>query len=202
MKKILFFALALATCAFIIPANPLTNKERKEANSLLRSTAKDLMSEIKGLSEAQLTFKPAPDRWSIEECVKHIVTTENMLWQMTEAGIQQPANPDKRSEIKVTDEQAVKMVEDRSQKRQTTDQLKPENSPFKTMADALAAFKTSRAKLEEYVRTTNDDLRDHVLTLPFGSIDAYQMILFMAGHTNRHTQQIREVKGDPGFPKQ
>nr|WP_315822762.1 hypothetical protein [Paraflavitalea speifideiaquila] len=41
-----------------------------------------------------------------------------------------------------------------------------------------------------------------MVALPFGQFDCYQMILFQAGHTNRHIQQIREVKADPGFPKE
>lgn len=201
MKKILFSAVVLTAFAFIAPNNPLTKKERKDAIELLKSTENDLLQEVKGLSEAQLKYKPAPDRWSVEECVIHIATTEQMLWEATDAGIKQPANPEKRSEIKMTDEQVVKGVEDRSTKRQTFDKLKPENSPFKTMNEALASLKTSREKLTDYVKSTSDDLRSHVLTMPFGSLDAYQMILFMAAHNGRHTLQIREVKADPGFPK-
>lgn len=75
----IFIALALATMAFIVPVNPLTDKERKDAIDLLHATQKDMMDEIKGLSEAQLKYKSSPDRWSVEECVKHIVATEGML---------------------------------------------------------------------------------------------------------------------------
>jgi len=32
-------------------------------------------------------------------------------------------------------------------------------------------------------------------------MDAYQFVLFLAGHTNRHTQQIEEAKGIAGYPK-
>ncbi len=201
MKTMLFLAIALAALAFAIPAGSLTEKERKDAIQLLQSTEKDLLQEIKGLSEAQLKFKPAADRWSVEECVKHIATTEQMLWQLTEGGIKQPANPEKRSEIKMTDEQVIKMIEDRSTKRQTSDPLKPENSTFKSMTEALASFQNARVKLTDYVKSTDDDLRNHVITLQFGLLDSYQMILFMAAHTNRHTQQLREVKADAGFPK-
>lgn len=201
MKKMLFFVVALATLAFTIPASPLSKKERKEAVRLLKSTEKDLLQELKGLSEAQLKYKPAPDRWSIEECVKHIATTEQMLWQMTEGGIKQPANPEKRAEIKWTDAQVVQNIGDRTEKRQTFDNLKPENSPFKTMTDALESLKNSRSNLISYVRSTDEDLRNHVLSLPFGQLDSYQMILFMAAHSTRHTKQIQEVKADPGFPK-
>ncbi len=42
---------------------------------------------------------------------------------------------------------------------------------------------------------------NHVATTPVGMLDSYQLILFTAAHTNRHTQQIIEVKADPNFPK-
>lgn len=157
---------------------------------------------MKGLSEAQLKFKPAADRWSVEECVKHIAASEQMLWQMTEGTIKQPATPEKRSEVKLTDDQVVQKIEDRSSKIKTTENLQPENTPFKSMADALTSFKTDREKLIGYVKSTNEDLRNHIAALPFGTFDSYQLILFIGAHSNRHTQQIKEVKADPNFPKE
>ena len=35
----------------------------------------------------------------------------------------------------------------------------------------------------------------------FEMLDAYDWLLFLSGHTERHTLQIQEVKADPGFPK-
>jgi hypothetical protein len=32
-------------------------------------------------------------------------------------------------------------------------------------------------------------------------MDAYQWLLFLSGHTMRHTAQIREVKAGAAFPK-
>jgi len=34
-----------------------------------------------------------------------------------------------------------------------------------------------------------------------GMLDAYQWILLLSGHTERHTLQILEVKADPKYPK-
>ena len=93
------------------------------------------------------------------------------------------------------------MIESREKKIQTSEPFKPENTPFKSAAEALESFQTNRTKLIEYVKTTDDDLRNHVGTMPFGQVDCYQMILFIGGHSNRHTQQIEEVMADPGFPK-
>jgi adenylate kinase family enzyme len=124
-----------------------------------------------------------------------------MLWQMADSIIKAAANPDKRSEVKVTDEQLVQRIEDRSTKIKTREPLMPENIPFKDTEEALESFKKNREKLIEYVKSTNDELRSHIATMPFGMIDSYQLILFIAGHTNLHTQQIIEVKADPNYPK-
>ncbi|MEI9808855.1 MAG: DinB family protein [Bacteroidota bacterium] len=81
------------------------------------------------------------------------------------------------------------------------DPLKPENTPYKSAAEALESFKQSRDKLIDYTKNTDADLRNHVFALPFGSIDGYQFILFISAHSNRHLQQINEVKANPAFPK-
>jgi hypothetical protein len=37
---------------------------------------------------------------------------------------------------------------------------------------------------------------------PLGKkLDAYEWVLCIAAHSERHTQQINEVKSDPNFPK-
>ena len=54
----------------------------------------------------------------------------------------------------------------------------------------------------DYVHTTNDDLRDHFGPHPMlGTLDAYQWILLISAHSERHTKQIEEVKADPNFPR-
>lgn len=134
--------------------------------------------------------------------MKHIAASEVGLWKMIETNLSQPANPEKRSEIKVTDEQVIKMLEDRTQKFQAPEQLRPENVPYKTAEEASAAFKENREKLIEFVKNTQDDLRNHVIPFPPATMDAYQLILLIGGHSNRHTLQLKEVMADPNFPKQ
>jgi hypothetical protein len=201
MKKVLVFIAAFILFSFTPRNAALSEKERTYADDLLAKTEQGVFNSLLGLSEAQLNFKPAPDRWSIAECVKHIAVTEMALWQMTDAALKQPANPEKRSEIKVTDEQVVQMLESREKKVKTFPTMEPQNTSYKSTPDALSSFFDNRKKLMEFVMTTNDNMRDHVLTLPFGSFDSYQMVLFIAAHSNRHTQQIEEVKADPNYPK-
>src|SRR5436309_163468 len=69
---------------------------------------------------------------------------------------------------------------------------------------AMQQFIASRAHTIEYIKTTKDDLRDHFFDHPvpaIGTLDAYQWIMLISGHSRRHTLQILEVKADPNFPK-
>ena len=60
------------------------------------------------IGEGAGLFIPAPpDRWSVEECLKHIAITEQALWHMASDTLQQAATPDRRSEVKVTDERPL-----------------------------------------------------------------------------------------------
>lgn len=203
MKKLSLFASALLLLSFTVksPAPAISDAERKSAVELLLQTEAGVINSVIGLSDAQLNFKPAPDKWSVADCIKHIAITEQSLWQMTNGTIQAAANPEKRSEVKATDEQVVQMIESRERKVKTAPQMEPQNTPYKSMEDAMKSFIADRSKLVQYVKSTDADLRNHVATLPFASFDCYQMILFIAAHSNRHTQQIEEVKADANFPK-
>ena len=201
MKK-LFLIPIFAFISFVADPGSLEKKERKFAKDYLKETRSDLVKSVKALSETQLKFKAAPDRWSVEDCMKHIAAAEMGLRQFLDNNLKQPATPEKRSEVKVGDEELIKMIENRTMKAQAPEQLRPENSSFKTADEALSSFKDSRDKLIDFVKNTKDDLRNHVIELPFIKIDGYQMVLFISAHSNRHTQQIKEVMNDPNFPKQ
>jgi hypothetical protein len=201
MKKLSVFVAALLLFGFVNKPISITDQERKFAADLLLQTEAGAINSIAGLSDAQLNFKPAPDKWSVLDCIKHIAVTEAGLWQMTNGAIQAQANPEKRADVKATDDQVVQMVESREKKVKTFSAMEPQNTPYKSLDDALKSFVSDRAKLVNYVKTTDADLRNHVATLPIGSFDSYQMILFIAAHSYRHTQQIEEVKADPNFPK-
>lgn len=202
MKKILLFVTAVMVLSFVAPEKGISKKERKDAAKFLKETEMGVYAAVKNLSEAQLKFKPAEDKWSVEECLKHIAASETMLWQAANGAIEQAANPEKRTEIKMTDEEVKTKIADRSHKVKTMTPLEPQNIAFKNAEEALASFKENRTKLITYVNDTEADLRNHVATFPFGSLDAYQVILFIGAHSRRHTLQIEEVKMDPNFPKE
>jgi hypothetical protein len=202
MKKLIVLLSVIVFCSFINNRpDPITEQDRKFAIDFLTKTEDTLLAAVKGLSKAQLQFKVAPDKWSVEDCLKHITLSEAEIWHMTDSVINTEATPDKRKDIKATDEQVIMMVYDRSHKVKTHESLEPVNAPYKSFSETETVFKKQHEELISFVKTTDKDLRNHVTALPFGSFDTYQMILFLGSHTKRHTLQILEVKSDPKFPK-
>ena len=201
MGRFLLTILVITGLAGTINNTSISKSERKSAISLLKDSRSEVLKSVKGLSEAQLNYKAAPDRWSIKECMYHIAISEKNLWGMLEMTMKSPANPEKRSEIKIADDAFVKMVENRTNKVKTSEPFEPKNTPYKTLDEAIDAFKAMRADHIKYMKSTTEDLRNHVVQMPFGMIDCYQLCLMVGAHDNRHRQQIDEVKADPGFPK-
>jgi len=194
--------LVITGMAGTLNTGSISKKERKTAVTLMKETRAELLKSIKGLSENQLNFKPSADHWSVKECVYHIAISEKNLWDLLEKTMKAPANPEKRADIKTTDEQLVKMMEDRSYKVKTAEPFEPKNTPYKSLDDALADFRQRRTDHIKYLKSTTEDLRNHVAQMPFGALDCYQLCLMIASHTDRHTQQLNEVKADASFPKQ
>jgi hypothetical protein len=193
--------LVITGLAGTLKDTSISQKERKSAISLMKDTKSEVLNSVKGLSDAQLNFKAAADRWSVKECIYHIAISEKNLWDILEGSMKTAANPEKRMEIKVTDEQLIKMMENRSNKVKTMAPFEPQNTPYKSFVEAENNFKTGRADHIKYLKSTTEDLRNHVVQMPFGWIDCYQLCLMIASHSNRHIQQINEVKADTGFPK-
>jgi hypothetical protein len=98
------------------------------------------------------------------------------------------------------DEMVLTRVPDRTNKAQAPEPLKPTNR-YGSPDAAVKHFVDSRNRTINFLQKT-EDLRAHVVDSPLGKkLDAYQWILFISAHSERHTKQINEVKADPNFPK-
>lgn len=202
MKNLLFIAGIILLVSFSFRVDTLTKQERKFAESHLKTTHAELLESVKGLSDAQLNFKPAADKWSVKECVFHLAISEASLRKWVDATLKDPSNPEKRSEIKMTDEQVIAGVSSRANKVKTFDFLEPQNGKWTSADEALDSLTKHRTALIDFVKATPEDMRNHVNTqTPMGPLDSYQLVLFTSSHTKRHMQQINEVKADPNFPK-
>ena len=201
MKKSLLFITVITIFGLKPLEKTLTPQEREFATQFMVKTRDTLLMDVKGLTPAQLNFKVDSTRWSVAQCVEHIALAEAALTMAYQQGLASPADPAKRDSIKYTDQQIIGFLTDRSRKFQAPEMLRPVGT-FSSFQASLDSFVARRNRNIEFIKTTQADLRDHLVTLPgVGIVDDYQVILFMVAHSKRHTLQLEEVKASPGFPK-
>jgi hypothetical protein len=198
MKKVLWITCALVFLTATAFGQTLTQADRDRGVKYLEQTRDGVIAATKDLSEAQWKFKAAPDKWSVAETLEHIALGEDyMFGYVTNMVMKAPAGAPDRDVAKM-DALVLKMVPDRSNKRQAPPELVPTGrwSP----AETLEHFLKSRQRTIEYMQTA-PDLRQHVSDSPLGALDGYEWLLFISAHSDRHTKQILEVEAAPDFPK-
>jgi hypothetical protein len=193
------FVLLVAT-TILVPAvataGPLTAGERQRLLAHLAMTEDWLVGELAGLSYAQLTFKSAPDKWSIKDVVEHLAIAEPQYWTQLESSMKEPVKEGYKPQA--TDEQMLWYGIDRTN-RQRTGEARVPHGQFSTAQDALASFRKLRRTMVDMAERTQEDFRGR----PFmgGGQDVYQWFLMISTHSQRHILQIREIKADPKYPK-
>jgi hypothetical protein len=161
----------------------------------LHETRETFLAGVAGISDAQGKFKPAPDRWSIEECVEHIALVENgLLVRLT-----QEATPSEHVERPERQAELHKLGWDRSGKRSAPERARP-SGRFGSVSKALAEFVLNRAKTIAYLRDCQHDLHARTVVHPIGAMTCHELVVLMSAHTLRHLDQIREVQATPGYP--
>jgi uncharacterized damage-inducible protein DinB len=192
--------LIAAVLVFVLGAGSaraasLTPLERQRLVAHLEMTGSWLVDEVSGLSPAQLQFRPAPGVWSIMEVVEHLTITNPIYWRQLHEAMKTPPS---RLKQPSTDADVLWYGIDRTQRQKAipSEDAKGQLHDLQTGLDALRRL---HAEMLEYARTTDEDLRSHIVARE-GS-DAYQWFLLISTHEQRHILQIREIKADPKFPK-
>jgi hypothetical protein len=201
--RVLATAVAVLALVQTVPgrAGDTSEGDRKALLAHLEQTEKMFLTSIEGLNEAQWKWKAGPDRWSVAEVAEHITASEGLLRGMIEQGMKTPATPEVLAKTKGKEALILKAIPDRTKKAQAPEVLQPKGK-WPTEAATTAAFKDERAKTTALAKDQSKDLRAYVVNNPaLSEMDAYQWLLFISAHTERHTKQIEEVKAAAGFPK-
>jgi hypothetical protein len=198
-KSLAGVLIAFVLMAGAASAQEVTQADKERALQYLETTKKNVLEATKGLSEVQWNFKPAPDRWSVAQVMEHIAAAEDFLLTLDKEKVMMAPAGEAGRDVKKTDDGVLAMVPDRTNKVQAPEPLVPTNR-FGSPDGSIKHFVESRATTENFLKSTTG-LRDHVLDSPMGKLDAYEFVLLIAAHSERHTKQINEVKADPNFPK-
>lgn len=187
---------ALVAGALVLPVDAaMTAGDRQRLLAHLDMTEQWLVSELQGLSKAQLTFKMTPESWSITEVVEHLAIAEPQYWDRVHASLKQPPATTKPES---TDAAILWYGIDRTNRNRTGEARVPKGT-YPDAAAALAAFRKLRATMRDYATSTDADLRSYKLLE--GNMDVYQWCLMISTHSQRHILQIREIKAHAGYPR-
>ena len=115
---------------------------------------------------------------------------------MIENAVNNPSVADRN--VAEIDALCVSTMVDRSARYKAPEIIRPVGNL--TPAEAFQQFRDRCEPLLEML-TSGADLRRNVAPHPLvGPMDAYQWILCVAAHNERHFNQILELKADPNFP--
>ena len=192
-------AIALTTITAQIACAAMADGDREHLLVHFQMTTQWLADEVRGLSPARLEYRSAPDRWTIRECVSHLAVAEPDYWRELTAAVKAPPDMTNKKSA-ATDADILWYGIDRVAHTKTGGGHEKVET-YKNLDEALSRFKTLRTTMIDYIKTTNDDLRAHSFGSYGASIDSWQWMLEISTHSERHIQQIREIKADPNFPK-
>jgi len=199
MKK-MFVASVFLCWVLAADGQTLTNDERTLVIEMLEANSKRFLEDIENISDNQWNYKPSPDSWSVAEVSEHITLSDGLLLSIAQRSLKSSSDSIKAKVLLGKEQAVIDKLKDRTYKAQAPESLKPLHQ-FSTRHELIEAFKQTREKTAYYVKTTNDSLKDHVVPHPlFGDLTAYQWLVMIPAHANRHVDQLNEVKALKDFP--
>ena len=156
---------------------------------------------VSNLTEAQGNFRPAGGQWTIAEIAEHLSIvndgmlriTHKLLKEAEAAGNPPPADLNlSHTALDENGEQPPPF--------QAPERVHPKGGA--PIADSLAKLRATLAGFAEIQsRLEAVDLSEQVFSHPaFGPLNAYQWMVLMGEHEDRHRGQIERLKAAEGFP--
>jgi hypothetical protein len=139
--------------------------------------------------------QPAPGQWSAGECAEHVIKIERSMRKFLPGMIATAqADPARRGALAGRDAALAEALRDRGTRRTAPENVRPEGGRYASAEQAAADFAPARETVIDFARTTDADLRGLFAPHPaLGEADAYQWLLFIAHHTDRHASQLEEL---------
>jgi uncharacterized damage-inducible protein DinB len=156
---------------------------------------------VSNLTEAQANFRPDENQWTIAEIAEHVsivnegfLRLAHKLLREAEAG-GKPPKADLNLGHTILDENG-----NQPPPFQAPDRVRPQGGV--SIADSLAKMRASLAGFAEIQsRLEAVDLSEPMFPHPaIGPINAYQWMVLLGEHEDRHRGQIERLKAASGFP--
>jgi hypothetical protein len=182
----------------------MQQQERQLVVDQLAASRDRIQALAGGLTAEQWRFRPADGRWSIGECLEHVMRVEGRVLGLIAKKLDEDApQPEKQLPAAQRDERDAlvsRSLLDRTVGRQAPEIARP-TGEWANGDQLLAEFRKARQRTTEFATTTQGDLRSYFHPhASFGELDCYQWLLVLSLHGARHAEQMEEVKAAPAFP--
>lgn len=179
----------------------VTAAERTKLLNWLVESRQQFLAATENVSEAQWKWKPSPERWSVGEVAEHIVKAEAGLFGNVRIALATPADAEWESKTRGKTETIEMVMAPRLGKATAPEPLVPGGKMSRE--EARQQFEKLRAEIVKFAEETGAPLKEHLAKHPmpmFDPLNAYQWLIYIPLHTERHVKQIAEVKGTSGYP--
>ncbi len=160
-------------------------------------TRNRLLARVESLSAAECEKRRSPDIWSVAEIIEHLSISEDgvmkligMMLAKAEAAGRGAKETGRRFEPVSIDHFTERSLKE---KYEAPEFIRPRGGV--ALADSIARMQQMRATLHEIrPRLEAADLTDARYPHPiFGPLNAYQWILFLGAHEERHLRQVERI---------
>src|SRR4051812_23885935 len=174
--------------------------------SEFQSISEDVKNNFGSLAPDQVNWKPAPESWSVGQCLDHLIKSNEEFYPELEklaAGTRKNTFWQNWSPLSgIAGAFLVSTLKKDGQKVKTNQKMTP---PSDVPADIVERFIKHETELAEKLRACSTaDWRKVVLTSPFVKIMTYRMdvgLQAMIEHEKRHIRQAKRVIESDAFPK-
>jgi DinB superfamily len=173
--------------------------------SQLEDVTADVRESFSRLTSEQLNWKPAPDSWSVAQCLDHLIKSNEEFYPELDklaAGTRKNTFWQSWSPLSgIAGAFLVSTLKKDGNKVKTNQKMTP---PSAIGADILERFSQHQSQFIEKIRRAADaDWHKTILTSPFVKIMTYRMDVGLAAlieHEKRHVRQAKRVVSADGFP--
>ncbi len=169
--------------------------DREQILRLISESDAVLVDAAAGVSDPDTRRRPEPERWSVLECVEHVVLVEDAVFariSIHSTPGAPPAEPRREGQI-------LRGMTKRELKFTAPEFAEP-TGRYASLAEALQEYRKRRARTVAYVEQYQEDPRNRTTLHPaLGPVSCQEMFLVLALHPARHALQIHEVRKSLGL---
>ena len=156
----------------------------------LHDSAAEMQAAVTGVSPELARRKPGPERWSVLECVEHVVIAEGRFLSWLEGPQVHEAPPQDRDK----EAQLRARLANRDMKRVAPDPVKP-SGRYAAVEEALHEFNAARQRSILFAIARKAHLPGLAGMHPsIGPLNGIEIMHLIVAHSRRHTAQILEIR--------